>query len=350
MHESSNQPQSSGSANVMGGQGTGGGVTTVSTPDQVNAAIDKALELATGPDLKKNIFVQFWKARGPTSKSNYIGRPIHVFPNFASTDENVRFESPFYEALKKNKIVRLSQGDCPHPSDEATADASVSEHSYNATICFSIGNLTHVSPFSLLRETLSLVLHEVTHLGGADEPEARVWQDEFADYFGGRFGNVLSDTITTPTITGIAKAYGLLGRAQAFARRDANDRHILPDITAAAEEIGHLPNANDELALMLKINPPHPELIQAYVASVQDYIDWIGSHIEFHDDPTKLSFVSPMKVFNRIDDQANNLSPIDEAYRKLNHVNETFLEFTLQNYKRVPIPDEQSTSGPYQTQ
>jgi hypothetical protein len=180
-----------------------------------------------------------------------------------------RFVNKFIQALRENKIVRLPKGDCPHPTEETTADASVSEHTYKATICFSVGNLTQKSPSSILQEVLGLLLHEVTHMGGAEESEARIWQDEFLDYFTRRFGNVLADTITRQTLTTITQAYALMFRAQGFAQSDINDRHILPDVTAAVERISDLPDAGDELALELKINPPHPELIENYVRAVQ---------------------------------------------------------------------------------
>ena len=47
-----------------GGQDTGGGSVFYSDSVTVNAALDRALKLATEPDPSKNIFVQFWKARG----------------------------------------------------------------------------------------------------------------------------------------------------------------------------------------------------------------------------------------------------------------------------------------------
>lgn len=42
-------------------------------------------------------------------------------------------------------------------------------------------------PSSLLREILSLVLHEAIHMGGGLEPEAIAWQELFSKYFGARF-------------------------------------------------------------------------------------------------------------------------------------------------------------------
>lgn len=317
------------SGQTMGGESTGGGDASVSTPDQVNTAIDKALALSSELNPQKNIVVQFWKSKGQTSKSNFISAPTHVFPQFVSPDESSRFNAPFYQALKQNKIVRLQKGDCPHPADETTAAASVSEHTFNATICFSIGNLTRIPQSSLLQEITGLVLHEVTHMGGAGEPEAKEWQNEFIRYFIERFGNVLVDDTAQTTLM-ISKAYRLLNRAQSFAQKDASDRHILPDMMAAIDTIAALPDSGDELALAIKINPPHPELIGAYVAAVAKVVATIRLKIENKYGPIYQSSDEPkvMSSSGDVVDEFNALSLLSELASDINEVNETFLAFT----------------------
>src|SRR6185312_9633793 len=94
------------------------------------------------------------------------------------------------KALKENKLTRLSSGDCLNTATERHKEASVSAFDLNAVICFSIGDLTRIPPSGLLREVLSLALHEATHMGGADENEAIAWQEEFSAYFGSRFGDL----------------------------------------------------------------------------------------------------------------------------------------------------------------
>lgn len=314
----------------MGTQSTGGGDPNVSTPDQVNAAIDKSLSLATDSNPQKNIFVQFWKAKGQNSSSSFIAHPTHVFPEFSSEDESSRFNSPFYEAFKKNKIVRLQKGDCPHPRDETTASASVSEHTFNATICFSIGNLTRIPPSSLLQEITGLVLHEATHMGDAEEPEARSWQKEFVRYFGERFGNVLTDTDTSRTTLMLSKAYALLSRAETFAKKDLKDRHVLPDIMAVVDTIAALPDSEDELALDLKINPPHPELISRYVSTVQEVVGKFRSNIQINDG-SKPVLASHRMAISMTSDQAQDLdvmSTLTELREGIDQINESFLAFT----------------------
>lgn len=321
-------PHAKDSNGLMGTQSTGGGNPSVSTPDQVNAAIDKALTLGAETNPQKNIYVQFWKAKGQNSKSNFVTHPAHVFPQFNSSDESIRFNAPFYLALKQNKIVRLQEGDCRHPPEELTASASVSEHTFNATICFSVGDLTRIPPSSLLQEVTALLLHEITHMGGAEEPEARIWQNEFLRYFGERFGNILTDTDKDQTALMLSKAYALLNRAQSFAKKDLADRHILPDIMAAIETIASLPDANDELALSLKINPPHPELISNYVSAVQETVGTLRPKIETNDPKPALAS-DRIKIDLMVQAQDLDIrSTLDELRDDLDRINEAFVAFT----------------------
>lgn len=323
-----------GSGALEGTQSTGGGDASVSTPDQVNAAIDKALALATESNPQKNIYVQFWKANGRNSNSGYISHPAHVFPQFQSADESSKFSAPFYQALKQIKIDRLKKGDCPHPPEETTASASVSEHSFNAILCFSIGNLTRIPPSSLLQEVSGLLLHEITHMSGAEEPEARAWQNEFVHYFGDRFGNVLTNADYSKTSLMIDKAYRLVGRAQSFAEKNALDHHVMSDMAAAIETIASLPDASDELALELKINPPHPELTEIYVRAVQTFVDSMRSKIEWHqpgNGPVLESYHMPISSVRTAEipsQDVNIMATLNDLRHGIDEVNESFLAFT----------------------
>lgn len=220
----------------QGTQDTGGGSAQYSTPDQVRGALDRALKLATDIDQQKNVFAQFWIDWGRKSKNDFIKKPIHLFPdmgevshsmNLRGAEFTTRFKSPFLEALIRNRFDRKEKGDCLTTSSGEHKDASVSALNINADICFSIGNLTRVPPSSLLREVLSLLLHEATHLAGAEEAEAKVWQTEFSTYFGSRFGDLTADTATAETLKALSSAKILLARAQSFAEADAKNPRIL---------------------------------------------------------------------------------------------------------------------------
>lgn len=101
-----------------GGQDTGGGFVAYSKPEEVNAALDKAIELATEPITTKNIIAQFWWYWGRKTQFSFITQPAHVFPKLvgAAIDEvdlkkdSALFESPALMALKTNRITRLSTG------------------------------------------------------------------------------------------------------------------------------------------------------------------------------------------------------------------------------------------------
>lgn len=132
-------------------------------------------------------------------------------------------------------------------------------------------NLTRIPPSDLLREVLALVVHEVTHMGGADEPEAKAWQQEFSDYFGQRFGDI-SDDITGPTFQKLQEARRYLAKAQRHYDHDSTDERISGDLGTMAGVLESLPYFNDPIAIKLKMNPPHPELIGPYTEAVSAII------------------------------------------------------------------------------
>jgi hypothetical protein len=256
----------SGEENVrMGGQDPGGGSAFSSSVDEVNAALDHAIKIASEEDLRDNLVMQFWNDKGRTSSFAEIKHPLHLFPKMVDV---INFSSPQLIAMSKNKLIRLPKGDCPHPASEQDADASVTSHSLDATICFSIGNLRRIAPPLLLREILSLVIHEATHMGGADEAEAQLWQREFYAYFGDRLGDLSSDDITVPTLKMISEAKGLMEKAHARFAVDPNDKRIFGIIGEVGDKMKDLPRHEDTFALKLKLNPSHPELIENYQAAI----------------------------------------------------------------------------------
>src|SRR5262249_12027 len=159
---------------------------------------------------------------------------------------------PFLRAMKQNRVNRLASGDCPQSIPGKHADASVSAFNVSATVCFSIGNLTRISPPVLLREILSLMLHEASHMGGADETEAIAWQEAFSSYFGKRFGEVPSESVSTDTFKGLSQMRSHLARAQRLASNDPKNTRISGLLGTIAEELESLPYYNDSLAITLK--------------------------------------------------------------------------------------------------
>lgn len=219
---------------VEGTQHTGGGEVGASTPEEVNAALDLALRLASEPDMQYNVIAQFWNSWGRVSTKDYIKQPARIFPKVGRTNSEkaidleknaADFESPYLEALQQNKITRLDSGDCI-TTPKKHADASVSSFTVNADLCFSVGNLTRIPPSTLLREILNLVLHEAAHMGGADEAEAVGWQEEFSAYFGSRFGDLNSDSVSVDTPKQLNSAKELLTRAQLMAAKNVSDPRI----------------------------------------------------------------------------------------------------------------------------
>ncbi len=72
----------------------------------------------------------------------------------------------------KIPVVYQDEGSCPAP-DKDHADASVTEFSFDATICFSLENLTRIPKQSLNAHVLGLWMHELAHMTGAGEAAAK---------------------------------------------------------------------------------------------------------------------------------------------------------------------------------
>lgn len=58
-----------------GGMDSGGGTRRTSTPNEVNKAIDLAIQLASEPVSRKNIVVQFWLNSARTSSNSRLALP-----------------------------------------------------------------------------------------------------------------------------------------------------------------------------------------------------------------------------------------------------------------------------------
>jgi hypothetical protein len=310
------------SSHESGGQDTGGGVTASSKPQDVNSAIDLAIQLATESDQQRNIFVQFWKSESAKLKSV---TPSRIFSNFESaTGQKSKFESAVLQAFKQNKVTRLAAGDCPQSIAGKHADASVSALNLSATICFSIGNLTRLTPSVLLKEVLSLLLHEAAHMGGAEENEAVAWQEAFSAYFAKRFGDVPSDSITTDTFKSFSEIRVRLARAQRLAADDPKNSRIIGLLGNIVEKLSSLPYYNDPLAITLKARPAHPELITTYSEAVSALAIKLQAKVQFYGDNS----FSTMSIKPETDEpiaQSDIIPLLDEVSRDLDKITENFL-------------------------
>jgi hypothetical protein len=196
--------------------------------------------------------------------------------------------SPEFKAVSKNKLVRLTSGDCLNTATEVNKDASVSAHNLHAELCFSIGNLARIPPSSLLREVLSLVLHEATHMGGADEREAVAWQREFSNYFGARFGDLSDSKIIDDTLEQLGEAKASLEEAQDLARKNPKDPLIYGTMNRIATLLSKLPDISDPLALELKLAPPSASEIDNYMNSAQGLQNFIKVGFELGEQDIKV--------------------------------------------------------------
>lgn len=324
-----------GKIKAEGGQDSGGGSVFESSPEQVNAALDRAISLANEPDQRLNIFVQFWMDWGRTNKREFIRKPVRLFPKVTEPlsgpaasqmlNEPGKFESPLLDAIKRNKLNRLPSGNCPNSKIKKHTDGSVSSFDINAEICFSIGNLTRIPPSTLLREVLSLVLHEAIHLGGGEEDEAVAWQEEFSAYFGARFGDLTTNTVSTRTLKSLAESKIFITRAIEYAKTNVKNPRIFGSVGRAAQELASLPDFLDAMALELKIKPAHPELINNYSNSVLAILQKIKVRFDFQ--PALLSIkIGPSVPINML--------PVDQVVptlvdlsAHLDQINENFLAF-----------------------
>lgn len=315
---------------ARGVQVGGGGSGLVSTPAQVNAALDEAIDLVTRPP-QKNIVVQFWIDQGRKNSDSRISRPTHLFPgimqNGQITDLSKNpnaYGSPMLKAIGKNKLIRLTSGDCLNTATEKHKEASVSVFNLSADICFSIGDLARFPPSEILREVLSLALHEAVHMGGGDEGEAVAWQDAFYDYFGTRFGELSAHTVTDPTLQSFLVMGVLLDHAENAAKLNPNDPSIFSRVGKIADEIQKLPYSNDPLAIELKIQPPHPELIDNYSNAVLALAQKITGdfNIQHHDSG---AVTESLMAVTDAAPSSSIYSSLEEIGRGLEQIKENFL-------------------------
>lgn len=325
-----------------GTESAGGGSAAYSTVGDVDKALDLAIKMANEPSHQMNIYVQFFMDAGRKSSSAFIKRPEHVFPSLGNLDPAVelddisdatKFRSPVLEALTKNNIERRLKGDCLTTVQGEHKDASVSKLTLDADICISLGNLTRIPPSSLLREVMGLLLHEAVHMAGAGEAEAKIWQKEFSDYFGLRFGDAISDTITGETLKAFGAARKLLKRANDMSAANATDPKIYGVMGRAAQIMIELPDLLDPVALRLKMKVSKPELYDNYASSVLAFITEAQVKFQFPPlTPSHSLFSKPNSDYAFTGADVTLPSQIQVTLGKLNtlfeQANENFLAFT----------------------
>lgn len=318
-----------------GTQTTGGGNTINSSKEQVNEALDLALKLATEPDMTKNVFVQFWKDWGRSNQNELISKPNHLFIRAETAAKagyevspNERFESSVLMAFGKNKILR-ADSDCQASSSNLHTDGSVSSFTVDADVCFSVRNLMRLPPASLLREILSLVLHEAIHMGGGQEPEAVAWQTLFSKYFGARFGDLSAEILSAETLKTMGVARIFLARATELAQSNPKDPRLFAQVGKLVQALDALPELRDSLAFELKLKPKRPELIADYSTSVFALIQEIRVKFEVNHDTVRaggvrlpLEFMPPEKVMPTLTEISSKFEQINQMFLQLAGRNE----------------------------
>lgn len=277
--------------NGGGGVDSGGGTTNTSTAMEVEEAIRIAFELATVTDWSRNVFVRFWldEARLPGKfpdsghtlfpklklpeaypsgqKAIEAGKKRDAYLKNLVEKESASFESAVLIAIGSRPPKLLETGDCLSGEH---ADASVSSFDTSATICMSIGNLRKVAPTVLLQEVLSLLLHEATHMGGAKEEEADIWQSRFSEYFNRRFNRHNGRGFTDLTANSLTEIQLLAENAYELQKLHPGDPKIDRWMGQLEQHLISLPFRFDPLALILASHPfpIHKGQVNNYVNAV----------------------------------------------------------------------------------
>lgn len=335
-------PRSAEPGAAMGGQAGGGGFVKESTDRQVSDALDLALKYATNPNPNKNLIVQYWMERGKDGSIAVIRNQQRLFPNVKNNGTPIsdsELSSPALERLGKNKLTRLRSGDCPLGPGEESTDAYVSSFDLNAEICFSIGKLMRLPPSDLLRHILGLVLHEATHMGGADEVEARLWQEDFEKYFGFTYGDISKGSVEIETRERIVEARESLQAAIDAASANTSDPRIYEFVGRFSEQLSKLPDLWNALALEIKLKPAHPELIDNYTNAAIALIERTHTKFETRGQvlhvnglPVPIFLMSPKLVQNALLEMRSSLATVERNFK-------AFMDDSLAPFSTCILPN-----------
>jgi len=213
----------------QGGYDWGGGGVIKSPPALVKRTIELAQAFAGEQSINKSVYRQFITWNLTASSDSQRFNTAILFPNSGNglgPNEQLITDSPALEAISNKKIKLLESGDCPRPTNERIADASVSKHSLDGEVCFSVGNLTRVAPSDLSRQVMGLLLHEAVHLAGGDEELATKFQESFNVYFGIRFGEMLGEAYLASIVPQLHEVISDLERNEAQIRQQMPIPHI----------------------------------------------------------------------------------------------------------------------------
>lgn len=284
-----------------GGQHGGGGYVPYSTPDHVKTTIQQAFALASEPEFTQNIFYSFISYSvyrdvpdldrkfesfmldfiGTTSTclndDTYAhskwGKDLTTAIHPAAPDCQIdRFKTRVSKLLSGAQIVIKETGDCGMSTD-GHADASVSQD--GTQICYSVENLQRVPPTVLLREILALTFHEMFHIAGYGEDDARWVQVKFGEYYDIRFLSASKEWFVTNSRDHIEMIVRITKQLPQLL--EYWQKYKSPDVWLAFQALNMnlmvLPYRNDLTALQIAMKDAPKDALVAYIHSVSNLLD-----------------------------------------------------------------------------
>lgn len=161
----------------------GGGVIASSEPEQIIKVVKETQQLISdnfGNEEKfGRVFLYHSQDRNLFSEKGLsvlqvIRRPSYFRKNFDGPGELPNFLDDYLLSIP---IVFEAESPCPAP-DKDHADASVTEFSYDATLCFSLKTLHRLPPEALPARLAGLWFHELAHMNGFDEQRAIALEED----------------------------------------------------------------------------------------------------------------------------------------------------------------------------
>jgi len=290
---------------AAGGHDGSGSRLLTSTPEQVHAAIDWAINSVLNdrdPDWNTPQTWLFWSMPfgpeipdgngGTVSAIQCLAQPMvctKLTPQLPEDKWGLPVIRNSAQILKPSRIRYEERGPCP-AEDKSDAVASVSERKIGAEICFSMPLLEKIPPAALRSQVAGIVAHEMIHLLGWGEGLATQVQNGISGNFA-KISRADGDQLRHKAIAGLMESEGLLkvagtsdipafwlGRASGFDRQvvgmlpdGINDRTIpvaKPELSKAAMEA--VTNVAVEIeGVWMNAKNMSPEQIQNAVQDLQ---------------------------------------------------------------------------------
>ncbi len=269
-----------GGSSQNGGYDWGGGEAIKSPPSLVKRTIEIAQAVAGENKIDKNMFRQFLIWSMTTVADNQRFDTTVLFPNSGEgliADLVKLTDSPALSALSSKKIKFLENGDCPRPMTERFADASVSKHNLDAEVCFSVGNLSLISPSDLTRQVMGLLLHEAVHMAGGDEELAIKFQESFNVYFGIRFGEMLGEAYLASVMPQLFDVLSDLDRNQAQIQQQTPIPHIYAVYGRAYGTLTRIHGLSDASGLKLRLGLKDGKAADEFFTKVERLKEALGN-------------------------------------------------------------------------